>query len=170
MRDNTETVESLRRKHLHLADHLPSDGDGTADESAEESFAAFGALRGLHERALTIEFRFLNGNTKSFPYGWLGPVSFNASVGLLCKFTGDLVYLVVIRGSNLDTVTSKRPVNLTDRGINRHRVTWVREMDEDQIAKAGEGEPTVDRIEVAEFESNEDLQKWLKKTAPAFVG
>ena len=59
-------------------------------------------------------------------------------------------------------------VNLTDRGIARQRVVWVREMDEDELRRAGEKEPTIDRIEVAEFETNDDLREWLKATAPAF--
>jgi hypothetical protein len=65
---------------------------------------------------------FRTGNTQSFSYGWLGPVTFNPSAGLLLKFTGDLVYLVLIRDSNLDLVPPNRAVNLTDRGINRHRI------------------------------------------------
>ena len=76
--------------------------------------------------------------------------------------------LVLIRGSNLDALV-KQSVNLTDRGFQRHRILWVREMDEAELRKAGKGEPTIDRIEVAEFESHEELQEWLKKTAPSFV-
>ena len=36
-------------------------------------------------------------------------------------------------------------------------------------APGGHEEPTIDRIEVAEFPSNEELQEWLKKHASAFV-
>jgi hypothetical protein len=43
-------------------------------------------------------------------------------------------------------------------------------MDEGEVrGAAGEGESTVDRIQVAEFESGEELRDWLKKNAPAFV-
>jgi hypothetical protein len=59
--------------------------------------------------------------------------------------------------------------NLTDRGLQRHRITWVREMGEEELQRAGRGEPTIDRIEVAEFESHEELTAWLKKAAPVFL-
>ncbi len=49
-----------------------------------------------------MEFRFRNGNSEWFPYSWLGTWQYNPSEGLLVKFSGDLVYLVLIKGSNLD--------------------------------------------------------------------
>ncbi len=138
-------------------------------ESDEESCAAFGFLRGIRDQALAVEFRFQDGNHEWFPYSWLGPWKYDPSVGLLLKFTGDVVTLVLIRGSNLDALVSQQSVNLTDRGFQRHRITFVREMGAREIKKASEGEPTIDRIEVAEFESQEELREWLKKTAPAFL-
>ena len=39
---------------------------------------------------------------------WLGPWQYNPSEGLLLKFSGDLVYLVLIRGSNLDKPLERR--------------------------------------------------------------
>jgi hypothetical protein len=135
----------------------------------EESCPAFGNLRGIHDRALAVEFRFRDGNREWFPYSCLGPWRFDPSVGLLLKFTGDVVTLVLIRGSNLDALVGQGTVNLTDRGLQRHRILWVREMDELELHRVGEGGPTIDRIEVAEFESQEDIREWLKKVAPAFV-
>jgi hypothetical protein len=40
-----------------------------------------------------------------------------------------------------------------------------------EIATVGtpDEEPTIDRIEVAEFSSNVELQEWLKKNVPAFL-
>ena len=110
----------------------------------EECCAAFGYLRGLRDRALAIEFRFRDGNSEAFAYSLLASWKFNPSAGLLLKFTGDVVTLVLIRGSNLDALVNQS-VNLTDRGLQRHR------------------------IEVAEFESQEEMREWLNKAAPAFV-
>ena len=138
-------------------------------ESDEDACPAFGYLRGIHDRALTIEFRYRDGNSDWFPYGWLGPWRYNPSVGLLLKFTGDVVTLVLIRGSNLDAAVNQGAMNLTTAGFPRHRVTWVREMGEDELKRVGDSGPTIDRIEVAEFESVEDQQKWLAKFAPAFA-
>jgi hypothetical protein len=139
-------------------------------DTEEDSCPAFGFLRGLRDRALLVEFRFRTGDTESLPYSLLCQVRFNPSVGLLLKFSGDVVTLVLIRGSNLDAVVEGRGVNLTDRGLLRHRVIWVREMDEDELRRSGKGEPTIDRIAIAEFESQEELRQWLGRVAPAFAG
>jgi hypothetical protein len=138
-------------------------------ETDEETTAAFGYLRGLHDRGLAVEFRFRDGNRVWFPYSWLGPIQFNPSVGLLLRFTGDLVTLVLIRGSNLDAPIRQNAVNLTDRGLQRQRITFIREMEEEELRKTGESGPTIDRIDMASFETQEDLQAWLKKIAPAFL-
>jgi hypothetical protein len=116
-----------------------------------------------------IEFRLRNGNSASFAYGWLGQVRFNPSVGMLLKFSGEEVTLVWITGSNLDAYVGAGAMNLTDRGITRHRITFVREMDEDEVRKMPEGEPTIDRIQIAAFESADEQREWLKKWAPAFM-
>ena len=139
------------------------------ESSEEESCPAFGYLRGIRDRALALEFRYRDGNSEWFPYSWLGPWRFDPSVGLLLKFTGDVVTLVLIRGSNLDALVGQGAVNLTDRGLQRHRILWVREMDEQELRRVGQSGPTIDRIEVAEFESQEELREWLTKAAPEFV-
>jgi hypothetical protein len=138
-------------------------------DEEEESCPAFGYLRGLKERALALEFRFGDGNSEFFPYSLLGPWRYNPSAGLLLKFTGDVVSLVLIRGSNLDAVVNPSAINLTERGLQRHRITWVREMDEEELRRVGTSGPTIDRIDVAEFEAQDELREWLKKKAPMFV-
>jgi hypothetical protein len=139
------------------------------ENSDEDNCSAFGFLRGLHDRAPMIEFRFRDGNLEAYPYSCLGPIRFNPSVGLLLRFTSDVVTLVLVRGSNLDADLGTGSVNLIDRGIERHRVTWVREMDEREIRNVGDGGPTIDRIEVAEFETQAELCAWMKKLAPQFL-
>jgi hypothetical protein len=169
MRDNSEALDFL--------DRFPQIGNRAAaaaeekgrDADEEDSCPAFGFLRGLQAHALAIEFRFRDGNSEYFPYSWLGPWKHNPSAGLLLKFTGDVVTLVLIRGSNLAAVLPERGINLTDRGLQRHRITYIREMDEDELGRAGNEEPTIDGIEVAEFESGEDAREWVKKNAPAFT-
>lgn len=143
--------------------------DTVTPETDEEATPAFGYLRGIRDRALAIEVRYRDGNSDFFPYALLGPWRFNPSVGLLLKFTGDVITLVLIRGSNLDALVNQS-INLTDRGIARQRILWVREMDEDALRVAGKGQPTIDRIEIAEFLGHEQAQEWLKKAAPVFVG
>ena len=162
------------QERLHGKGHLAGYG-ATHDkkepepEAGEASCAAFGYLRGIRERADAIEFRFRDGNSVWFPYGWLGTWKLNPSEGLLLKFSGDLVYLVLIRGSNLDRPLTDSTINLTSAGLQRHRVLWVKEMTEEEIRQVGETGPTIDSIQIMEFESHEALKDWLGKTAPAFL-
>jgi hypothetical protein len=140
----------------------------TEGEEGESSCAAFGYLRGIRERADAVEFRFRDGRSEWFPYGWLGTWQFNPSYGLLLRFSGDVVYLVLIRGSNLDRPLSDSTTNLTTSGLQRHRIVWMREMTEEESRQVGETGPTIDSIKIMEFDSHEALTEWLRKTAPAF--
>lgn len=142
---------------------------GSDDDTGISSCAAFGYLRGIRERADSIEIRSRDGNSTWFPYGWLGNWKFNPSEGLLLKFSGDLVYLVLIKGSNLDRPLTDSMINLTSAGLQRHRVLWVREMSEAEIQEVGESGPTIDSIQVAEFASHDDLKAWLTENAAAFL-
>ena len=89
---------------------FPLHGDSSADaffaetatrqrnreaEGEEASCKAFGYLRGLQDRALGVRFCLRNGNSICLPYAWLGPWEYNPSAGLLVKFTGDAVLLVL---------------------------------------------------------------------------
>jgi len=139
------------------------------DEGAEAPGGAFGYLRGIRESGATIEFRFRDGNSRWFSYGWLGTWQYNPSEGLLLKFTGDIVYLVLIRGSNLDKPLHDGAINLTHAGLQRHRVIWIREMSKEDIRQVGETGPTIDSIEVAAFETNDALREWVSNKAPAFA-
>ena len=87
----------------------------------------------------------------------------------MLKFSGDLVYLVLIKGSNLDKPLKDGAVTLTHAGFQRHRLLWVREMTEADIRSVGETEPTIDSIEVEEFESHAALKEWMSKKAPGFT-
>jgi hypothetical protein len=146
----------------------PSDKDHDADR-VEASCVAFGYLRGVRDTATSVEFRFRDGNSMWFPYSWMGTWQHNPSEGLLLKFTGDIVYLVLIRGSNLDQPLNEGSINLTRGGLQRHRVVWMCEMTKEEIRRVGETGPTIDSIEVAEFESHDALKQWLSEKASAFM-
>jgi hypothetical protein len=138
-------------------------------EEAEIAGAAFGYLRGIRDLPGAVEFRFRNGVSVWFPYSWLGPWWYDPSEGLLLKFSGDMVYLVLIRGSNLDKPLGEGSINLTSGGLQRHRIVWIREMTEAEIRQVGEKGPTIDRIQIAEFESQDALKEWVEKNAPCFM-
>ena len=100
----------------------------------------------------------------------MGTWKYNPSEGLLLMFTGDIVYLVLIRGSNLDKPLNEGAINLTHAGLQRHRVFWVRELNEVEIRQVGETGPTIDSIEVAEFESHDSLKEWVGTPPQRFCG
>ncbi len=130
---------------------------------------AFGYLRGIRDTATSVEFRLRDGNSMFFPYGMMGPWKYNPSEGLLLKFSGDVVYLVLIRGSNLAKPLNDGAINLTQAGLQRHRILWIAEMTEEEIQQVGESGPTIDSITIAEFETQEELREWLRKKVPAFL-
>lgn len=169
MNDESKHQDRLRRNSHPAGDSTSSPKQEAEAEGVEASCGAFGYLRGIRDQSGAVEFRFRNGNSIWFPYTWLGTWEYNPSEGLLLKFSGDLVYLVLIRGSNLDRPLNDGAIDLTHAGLQRHRVLWVREMAAEEITKVGETAPTIDSIEVAEFESHADLTEWLGQHAPAFV-
>src|SRR6266849_2197874 len=165
------THQERLKKILHSDGKATNTPKNEADaEEAEVSCGAFGYLRGIKDHPGAVEFRFRDGNSAWFPYAWLGPWRYNPSEGLLLKFSGDLVYLVLIRGSNLDKPLNEGAINLTTGGLQRRRVLWVREMSKEEIHQVGDSGPTIDSIQVEEFESQADLKEWLTEHAPGFVG
>ncbi len=168
MQDNHTPHQDRVRANPHLSGRVGQPPNKEQD-GGEEACPAFGYLRGVHDRAHAVEFRFRTGNSVWFPYNWLGNWKFDPSEGLLLKFSGDLVYLVLIRGSNLDKPLADRSVDLVRAGFQRHRVLWVREMEVDEVTSTDGAGPTIDSIEVAEFESHQALADWLGRVAPAFV-
>jgi len=155
---------------LHSEGKAPATPPGKVEtDDVEASCAAFGYLRGLRDASASVEFRFRDGNSIWFPYNLLGQWQFNPSEGLLLKFSGDLMYVVLIRGSNLDKPLTDGAINLTHAGLQRHRVLWIREMTKDDIERVGESGPTIDSIEMGEFTSHDDRREWLKKKAPGFL-
>jgi hypothetical protein len=87
----------------------------------------------------------------------------------MLRFNADLLYVVLIRGSNLDKPLKEGAINLTHAGLQRHRVLGIREMSKEEIRQVGETGPTVDSIEVAGLESNAEVKEWISKHAPAFL-
>lgn len=157
-----------------LRQQVPSAGlrellqSGGTDEGSEASGAAFGCVRSPQEQAAAIEFQLQGGNRIWLSYHWLGYWQYNPSEGLLLKFSGDLVYLVLIQGSNLDRPIKGGSISLA-AGLQQHRVLWVREMAEEEVREVGDTGPTIDSIQIEEFESQAALKEWLSKNAPAFA-
>jgi hypothetical protein len=170
MRGQTDPFGQPRRPSLPgLGGSGPRPAGEPPEEGEEAACRAFGFLRGQRDRALMVEFRLVSGDTEAYPYSLLGPIRYNPSAGLLLRFAGDLITLVLIRGSNLGAAIAGGTANMTDRGLHRHRVLWVREMDKHEATVVGRTEPTVDAIEIAAFESTQAADDWVARMAPVFV-
>ncbi len=169
MTDNPTPHQDRLRTILKAGGKANGTGGSDGESGDEASCAAFGYLRGIRDASASVEFRLRTGSSTWFPYGWLGPWQFNPSEGLLLKFSGDVVYLVLIRGSNLDKPLADGSINLTHAGLQRHRVLWVREMTKEEIERVGETGPTIDSIVIAEFGSQDAIKEWLQRNAPAFL-
>jgi hypothetical protein len=162
------TYRERLQEMLHLDANGNPDKEADAD-GGEAECGCFGYLRGIRDHGAAIEFRFRDGNSMWFSYSLLSTWQHNPSCGLLLKFTSDVMTLVLIRGSNLDKPLKDGAIDLIHAGLARHRILYVREMSEEEIRQVGEKGPTIDRIELAEFESQNEMQEWLKKNAPEFA-
>lgn len=91
-------------------------------ETAIDDYVAFGWLRGVRERAISLELRKSNGNIVAIGYAWLQKVEFNPSKGIELWFAGEKF---TIQGQNLNAEV-RQDVRLFD-GLIRHKVPWVQE-------------------------------------------
>jgi hypothetical protein len=132
------------------------------------SCKAFGYHLGP-EHLSVLEFRFRNGDSMWFPYSSMGACRHIPSEGLLLRFSGDLIYLALIKGSNLERGLDGKATDLIRAGLQRHHVLWIREMTAAEIGEVGETGPTIDSIEIGSFESLEASTKWLEAKAPTFA-
>ena len=110
MADDHDVLDFAKRSgYADLLAAAASPGADRAEDAAEASCPAYRYLRGTQERALAVEFRKRNGDREWFPYTLMGPWRYNPSVGMMLKFTGgDVLTVVLIRGSNLDALRQQR--------------------------------------------------------------
>jgi hypothetical protein len=167
MRDDTTHQDRLGRPGSSGLRGILQSDEAEADRGVS-SCKAFGYHLGP-EHLSVVEFRFRNGDSMWFPYSAMGACRHIPSEGLLLKFSGDLIYLALIKGSNLDRGIDGKATDLIHAGLQRHHVLWIREMTDTEIREVGETGPTIDSIEIGAFESHDELTQWLEKSAPAFA-
>jgi hypothetical protein len=133
---------------------------------ASASNDPYGLLERIGEtKAQSIEFRFRNSNRVGFSYGWLGLWRYDPSSGLLVKFSGDVIYLVLIVGNNLDVPLRLGSPSLLD-GLAEHRVAWVRESPEDKAKESESRGPIIDSIQIVACDSPDAERAWIERTVP----
>ncbi len=112
------------------------------DQGEVDDLGSFGWLRGIRDRALTLELRQRNGNIVAIPYHTIERFEFDPSEGIALTVTGQKVRL---KGQNLNAEV--RPAVRLFEGLTRYRVSWVQETDSRLNGGSSSGVTVVDAID-----------------------
>jgi hypothetical protein len=114
------------------------------DDDAEvtEDLVSFGWLRGVRDRACSLELRKKTGNIVAIGYSYIEKQEFDPSEGITLHALGQKIR---IKGRNLNA--EMRPSMRLFEGICRHKVPFVREADEPMEMSADSKATVVERIE-----------------------
>ena len=104
-----------------------------------DDLGSFGWLRGMHDRAVSLELRKANGNIRAIAIGCIEKIDYNPSEGITLYVGGEKIR---IKGRNLNC--ELRPLVRLFEGLARHRVPWVQEADEVAAMRAGKGATVVE--------------------------
>lgn len=135
--------DKILDRFMHRTQPDSVNENNASDETEIEDFGTFGFLRGSRERAAMLELRRKDGNILAVPYGWLEKIEFNPSEGITLYVAGNKVR---ITGRNLNCEGTRPKIKLFE-GIARHRVPWVREINEPESMRARDGDTVVDLID-----------------------
>jgi len=125
-----ETTELLRKLSRTSGS---SSGSQSFDDGEEAKESCYGWLRGRHERAEMLEFRFRSGRYFSLAYSCLYSVDFDPPIGITLNF-GEI--LVLLQGRSLAHIAES---------AKRHRLVWIEEVDPVRDLSA-ESAPAVTKI------------------------
>src|ERR1700722_4428174 len=119
---------------------------GTNDRDQEEAevtedLVSFGWLRGIRDRALSLELRKKTGNIVAIGYSYIEKLEFDPSEGITLHALGQKIR---IRGRNLNAEV--RPSMRLFEGICRHKVPFAREADEPAEMRADSKATVVEQI------------------------
>ncbi|QOJ14827.1 MAG: hypothetical protein HRU75_09320 [Planctomycetia bacterium] len=109
-----------------LQKYVARNGDATAgnapptDAETADDLGAFGWLRGIRDRAVSLELRRCDGNILAVSYGYIEKAEFDPSEGITLSVSGQKLR---IKGRNLNAEV--RPTVRLFEGIARQRVPWV---------------------------------------------
>lgn len=111
----------------NLNDRILTRRTGIADDDPDafDDCGCYGLLRGAKERAVMLDLQFQSGNRVAFAYALFERATYDPSAGLALRFYGVEVKLI---GRNLDRA-GESGTGLLD-SLLRHRVPWIREVEE----------------------------------------
>jgi len=107
-------------------------GAAPVDESEIDDVGCFGWLRGIRDRALSVELRRANGNIVAIPYHTIERFELDPSDGIVLAVGGKRICL---KGRNLNLEV--QPTIRLFEGLARHKVPWIREADDREDSRSG---------------------------------
>jgi hypothetical protein len=132
----------LLKRYTTRAGENGADADVSADAEGCDDFGAFGWLRGVQDRAVSLELRRKGGDILAIGYSWIERVQFDPSEGITLHCGKQTIRF---RGRNLNSEI--RPQVRLFEGICWHRVPWLVEADRPADLAAGNGGTVIERIE-----------------------
>jgi hypothetical protein len=132
--------DSVIRRYLETPkpEEVPVESDDGLD-----NLGAFGFLRGTHDKAIMLELHLKDGTIESFNYAWLARATFEPSEGIRLHFSGTTVKII---GRHLNAEL-RQNVRLFS-AIARHRVPWIRVVDEARNWQADRNTTVVEQIRI----------------------
>jgi hypothetical protein len=131
--------EQTLRKYLARNGGPGGEADSDADAGdTEDVGGVFGWLRGVRDRAISLELHKRCGDVLAINYGWIERIEFSPSAGIAVYAGGQKIR---IKGRNLNA-----KVRSLFQGISRHRVPWVAETDRPADLKAGQEATVIEEI------------------------
>lgn len=129
--------ESMLDKYVHRV--VANDVADSSD--ALDDLGCVGILRGVRERAVSLELRKASGNVIALPYAWIERFEFDPSEGIAIRTGGQVVRLI---GRNLSA--ELRPNARLISLLAAHRVAWIQEAGKAALMLAAEAAPVVESI------------------------
>jgi hypothetical protein len=130
----------LERYTTRLVDEGGGNGHAV-DSEAPDDFGCFGWLRGIKDRAISLELRKKTGNIVAIGYGWITKYEFDPSEGITLHANGEKI---LIQGRNLNNEI--RPMVRLFEGLTRNRIPWIKECDESLDGESAAGLTFVETI------------------------
>jgi hypothetical protein len=138
--------DELLRKFLHRNGGNggpPTEPDPNGDQDGTEDVdGMFGWVRGVRDRAISLELRKKNGSIVAINYGWIERFEVEPSEGITLYAGGRKL---TIKGRNLNA--EARPLIRLFSGLCRHHVPWIVEADLPAQMKAPATATVVERID-----------------------
>lgn len=121
----------------------PVETSTEVEAEAPDDLGSFGWLRGVRDRAASLEIRHKDGRITANSYAWLESAEFDPSEGITLNFSGKTVKLI---GRNLNA--ESRPNVRLFSGILRHRVPWIQEADGPTVMEASQSAVVVEEVKL----------------------